>query len=316
MSSVVRKPQINAYPFEGEHVISLMVRHHLYSGIRDYGNAMSCLTDDYKQPVPYDFSRPLYRDIYEAFAPSMNYETFLGKYTPYYYYAPFLPASLSNQSSDKRQSAKNINRVKCATQWRHCGECVKDDIKNIGEAYYHVAHQIPGMSHCVKHGTPLFVPCNCCYRDLRLLHWIGLPHESHCPKCHTTYNNLDGYMDDDIEWILRTSLRFLNNEFPGLNLSILQQAYRDYIGVDEIEKYSSMIDKKRLTKAQRELDNYFAPALYERLFDRTSFNGNRKFVELWISQMTYSEKITVPICHLLMIRMLFGEIENIPNLMS
>ena len=145
---------------------------------------------------------------------------------------------------------------------------------------------------------------------------MGLPTESHSPTYNAEYATLDGYMDDDIDWVLRTSVRLLNNEFPALNLSVLQRAYRDYIGVGVQSGYRSAAEIKRLAEVQRELDNHFASALYERLFDIDAYNGFRKFMALSISQMAYKDKLFLPICHLLFIRMLFGEIENIPDLVS
>ncbi|MAD74155.1 TniQ family protein [Pseudoalteromonas sp. TB51] len=316
MSSVVRKPQINAYPFEGEHVISLMVRHHLYSGIRRWDNATNPISSDYKTVVPHYVLRPLYRDVYDAFSPSIDYETFLGRHTLYRYYAPFLPATLLTQSGDKPLFVSNINRVKYAAHWRHCSECVKEDMDTIGETYYHIEHQLAGMSYCVKHQTPLFVACDSCHDSGRYLNNIGLPHGSNCPKCDLGYDNLDGYMDDDIDWVLRTSARLLKHDFPNLNLQRLQRAYRDYIGLDTFTNVSSRKDTLIIAEAQRALDNHFAPELYERLLILDGYQGNRKFRELFVSYLAYKDKLTLPICHLLMIRMLFGEIENIPNLMS
>jgi len=41
------------------------------------------------------------------------------------------------------------------TNWKYCSECVKEDIARCGHSYWHVEHQLPSITHCSKHKTPL-----------------------------------------------------------------------------------------------------------------------------------------------------------------
>lgn len=47
------------------------------------------------------------------------------------------------------------NRVSAGTVLRACPECIKDDLQNVGRAWWHLQHQLPGCSVCLKHCEPL-----------------------------------------------------------------------------------------------------------------------------------------------------------------
>ena len=47
------------------------------------------------------------------------------------------------------------NRVNDTSELLYCPKCSKCDIQNKGVAYWHVKHQLPGVSACVKHGLKL-----------------------------------------------------------------------------------------------------------------------------------------------------------------
>lgn len=48
------------------------------------------------------------------------------------------------------------NRINNGTLLRACPACVESDAKTFGRAWWHVQHQLPGCSVCLKHSEPLF----------------------------------------------------------------------------------------------------------------------------------------------------------------
>lgn len=103
-----------------------------------------------------------------------NTNKFLGKeigdlindHTFFYFYTNF-------KTLKQRSSVKNIMingdkkgavhmttgvmayEIKDKQYFHHCSECVVEDLKNIGETYWHLEHQIPGVFICSKHDVLL-----------------------------------------------------------------------------------------------------------------------------------------------------------------
>ena len=41
--------------------------------------------------------------------------------------------------------------IKEKTYFYYCQKCVNDEIKVLGETYWHLSHQLPGVLVCIKH---------------------------------------------------------------------------------------------------------------------------------------------------------------------
>mgnify|MGYP003624625806 CR=1 FL=1 len=50
--------------------------------------------------------------------------------------------------------------------WKYCSHCVQEDISKYGHSFWHVKHQIPGITHCYIHEQQL-IEDNVRLRDLR-----------------------------------------------------------------------------------------------------------------------------------------------------
>lgn len=313
MNNVAVDLHLNVRPFDDEHIVSTLFRHHFHSGYRTYQSSVSSITNDFRLQHPFQVNRQLYRDLYAAFTPRVSYSEFLMQHTLYGYYRPFLPTQIDSADSPLLKNSENINLVKFADEWRHCPACVEEDLHSKGCVYYHVEHQLPGMSVCQKHQLALQIPCEQCYRYSRCIDKVGLPHPSHCSGCGASYRCLDGYMDDDIGWLQKVSLRLLNGHAKPLSMQQLQNAYRKYLNLDINNGRLSVKDVRCINNLQKELDNHFSPQLFERLFDLKMNSKNRTFSGLRVYALAYHQKLHLPISHLMMVRMLFGEWENIPE---
>lgn len=93
-------------------------------------------------------------------------EYFIQKHTMFPYVASFLPEDRAREISALMKdgqvsliynksgliSSCSINQNR---QFRYCSECMKEDIKNMGETYWHRLHQITEVLICPKHKVPL-----------------------------------------------------------------------------------------------------------------------------------------------------------------
>lgn len=86
------------------------------------------------------------------------------------YYAPFLTrnqlqqvqASMTGEGKGLMlKLGINASRIEWASRARFCSNCLEEDIRRVGAAYWHRAHQLPGVLVCPNHGTLLKVvdPC-------------------------------------------------------------------------------------------------------------------------------------------------------------
>ncbi len=89
-------------------------------------------------------------------------EEVLRRHTLFNYYANTLSDShateaLSRLSDGPRYRGFGFFRkgLRSSLLLRGCAQCLHDDRKNYGEAYWHRAHQMPGVNRCVLHGGPL-----------------------------------------------------------------------------------------------------------------------------------------------------------------
>lgn len=51
------------------------------------------------------------------------------------------------------------SEVKEKQFFNHCTECIKEDIKEFGETYWHLHHQLPGVFVCLEHNTLIKKSC-------------------------------------------------------------------------------------------------------------------------------------------------------------
>lgn len=90
----------------------------------------------------------------------------IARHTLLPYYAPFL-TSIQLQQAQASMAGEgkglmlklgiNASRIEWASRTRFCSECVEEDIRRVGAAYWHRAHQLPGVLVCPNHGTLLKV---------------------------------------------------------------------------------------------------------------------------------------------------------------
>ena len=306
---------LNARLNPGEHVLSMLSRHHMLSGYRTFRDAISPLSEDVRRQYPTAVDRPVYRDLFNTLACDKDYESFLKSHTLLNWYSPFMPKHLLDLKSETVLFPHFYNRFNATHEWRYCLSCMEQDSEKYGAPFYHLEHQLPLQSQCKIHNEKLYSGCSHCDISWKNIDRLGLPSGKHCHFCEEQLTPVNHFMDEDMLWLQQTARKLLSSDSAPFNLEQLQRAYQTAIGIQKTEKSFSQAEAKKMNSFQLELDNFFDPRLYHCIFNNCDTkNGNKRTSSLHLFQIAFhTDKFFAPIVHLLVIRMLFGEIENIPS---
>jgi len=59
----------------------------------------------------------------------------------------------SNGTSPTTSALLSQTKGKCVLSLKECPFCIREDIETYGVSYWHLTHQVPGISACAKHST-------------------------------------------------------------------------------------------------------------------------------------------------------------------
>ena len=153
-------------PYPDELLYSILARYHLRSGNNSPKITLQELFDDPYTIATIDLPANL-DALNQQLSLFSHYtsEDLITKYTHYPYYAPFMTPkrAMTIQKSMKAQYGGNIHTrigivassVPLLQFLRFCPDCLKEDEKQYGEAYWHRIHQTAGVLVCPHHGIPL-----------------------------------------------------------------------------------------------------------------------------------------------------------------
>lgn len=147
------------------------------------------------------------------------------------YYAPFLSsnqfqqAQLSMAGDDRGLMLKlgiNASRIEWASRARFCSRCVDEDIRRVGAAYWHRAHQLPGVLICPHHGTLLkLVEPGWSSRNSRQL---NLPDDD-CVQAHAIQLDVAEETLPRLRQIALSSLQLLDLEPCSLPAGVVHECF-------------------------------------------------------------------------------------------
>ena len=304
----------NAVIRKDEHVLSMLARHHMLSGYRTYRTALKGISTDLSRQYPSAVDRPIYHDIYTSVSSDESYIDFLKAHTLFNVYEPFMPKQVKNLQGETILYPSSYNRFNTSHEWRFCLSCVADN-NELGEMpYFQLAHQLPSVSVCHKHQERLYSSCTACHINGKNIDRIGCPAGSHCQFCNKELSPMNSYLDDDMDWLHRTLLKLLSAKVIMPEINKLLGAYQHALGINKFERGFTVADRNRLESLQLELDNHFDPRLYHAIFNNCDkSNFIKRTPSLHLYKAAYQHKTFFsPVVHLLIIRMLFGDIDNIP----
>tara|TARA_R110001583_G_C5624799_1_gene406543 strand:- start:487 stop:1443 length:957 start_codon:yes stop_codon:yes gene_type:complete len=307
---------INFDILPGEHLLGALGRYHHLSSYRLMSKSLRGVTFDIKSLCPQAFNRTIFKDIHFSMTNRDNdFLTFIKPNTLINFYHPFAPEGLLSSKTPRAilPKAKDVfNRNK---NWQWCPKCISEDIDSFGVPYFHVEHQLPAMFHCYKHKVPLLIRCDDCIIYRNNIEIIGVPPQpDSCIKCFDNIDEKYAFLDEDMQWLNETSLKLLTSDEIPFNLLKLQTAYQKWLGVGPINGRRTVAEQKSTKKAQVELENAFSPKLFSTIFNNPNDVLSKRVVNtLHIPKASFQPNYFLsPIVHLLIIRMMFGDIENIP----
>lgn len=299
-----------------EHLLSMLGRHHVLSGFRTYRASLKSLSGDLTNQVPSIIDRPIYRDLFCMLKPNKSYLEFLKAHTLFNVYEPFIPDALCNIEGKEVLKPKLTNTFQITHEWRFCKSCMAEDFDNQTMPYFRSAHQLPTVSVCLEHSEHLYLLCNTCHNRDRSMDRIGYPSGINCKACSKGLPITDSYIDEDVSWLHSTLGRLLVGDIKLPNLKQLQAAYRSNLNINDYALDPSTENRRKISIAQKALDNYFDSRLYSAFFSNCDINqGTKKTNTLHLSNIACDQKtIFSPVVHLLLIRMLFCDIDSIPKM--
>ena len=186
-------------------------------------------------------------------------------------------------------SGSEPNKFAFHSSWKYCPECIGEDINQHGHSIWHVKHQLPSITHCYKHLTPLMSD-RVTLRDLRS---ASLPQAYDVPL--PVFDN-EPLM---IEWSQFILLMFERlNSNPELG-RVLRERVSNYLGIPSQPRQK---DKPFVVTIQEIMDTEVPLELLEYLFLFYSQEFKRPPSVLW-STLGYSvyEKVKHPIYWLIIL---------------
>lgn len=155
----------------GEHIASLVIRTHLMSGHKRYqATAMALDIDGNMTLKAQEFNSTSLYESMAKFVPSVSPERLASLFSP----APLWALSCEGNNDSKwspldlitSQQRLGGSVLSFNRSWHFCAQCASEDIHKHGFSYWHTAHQLPSITHCYIHKTPLRT-CTSQLRDLR-----------------------------------------------------------------------------------------------------------------------------------------------------
>ncbi|WP_392341942.1 TniQ family protein [uncultured Shewanella sp.] len=308
----------NVHILPGEHALGPLARLFLYSSYRSLPDTVSTVTHDSGALTSGVIWRQSYSDIYKYWCSEISLDNFASKHSLFNFYLPFLPdKNVLCVERNQRLLAPSVRVVRYTNTWRYCVECAEADIAIHGFPYFHVGHQLPGITRCTEHKTLLRSGCLVCGNDWQKLgKLLAPPLNGFCGSCCSPIDTVQQFINEDVAWIQQMADRLLKGDFNHLTLTRLQAAYRQWLGIGPRQGVLNLKERVIVQEAQDHIDNAFDPRLYRLLFTNTDEGVNKKrspVLSLYQAAFTQGKLIS-PIIHLILIRAMFGEIDNIPQL--
>jgi len=186
---------------------------------------------------------------------------------------------------------------------RFCLECLKDDKRQVGEAYWHRCHQVAGVLTCHIHGEWLWdSPFSITAPQNKHMFYL-MPGAEVCNRSksvHKEENHKIRYtaIATGAAWLLLSK----NKDVPGL--SWLKNRYLHFLRVEDIATYSGRVH-------QRELIERFNAHYGENFLEEINCPVDAQSEDNWLSKLVRKPRSTAhPLKHLLLMGLLGVGVED------
>lgn len=200
------------------------------------------------------------------------------------------------------------SNIKALDNLKYCQDCVLEDTKEYGVAYWHRSHNIQGVSICHRHETKLRNTCPYCKVILASKNknkFYALTNK--CENGHSLVRDININIIDDynkkMDLKLSKSIHYiLNNNIKGSTNNTVFQKYLYYLGQRDLLTAKGSI-------RQMDLIEQFCKYYEHNFLQRIGLSINRKSNYNWLSDMLRRpNRISHPLKHILLIQFLANEV--------
>lgn len=229
---------------------------------------------------------------------------FIFKHTLFPFLASFVPEERAREvmKNMKNGDVANVYNMLGLTAssisynkyFRFCPECMKEDIKNYGETYWHRLHQITGVFICPKHKEVLY--------DSTVL-MRGANRQAYIPATvdNCLVKEMKSFSEDTFNkllWIAEDIKSILNKKFTFQSLKKHNYIYMEKLIEKGFANLNTMVHQKKVRKAIYE---FWGEEVLQMLQSPIDCNKDCH----WLNSLVRNNKITSqPIRHLLVARAL------------
>lgn len=297
-------------PYKDEILYSVIARYHYYSGNK---NTKSSLKELFGTETVIS-SVELTSNISELCkfignSSIYNEEYFINKHTNLPFYLPFLKLddqivvkkSMINSNGKGIYAKMGIVAGGICTKrgLYYCPKCAAEDIRNVGEPYFHRIHQVPGVIICPTH-LCLLKKYVITRNDIGRIKYIRASSKYMNSKVTYVENPI---INDNLVKIAKCANYILNNDLSKFNQISITEQYKHIL-----DEKGFLTCKKRVK--QNRLISLFKNYFTEELLKILESNVDEKESN-WIRMITRKPKCIIhPIRHILFILFLCDDFKT------
>lgn len=183
---------------------------------------------------------------------------------------------------------------------KYCPLCYDEEIQNNEEAYIHRIHQVPGNEVCIKH--KIYLNEIKLTDSIELKRLIDINKIDVDKKVKKIESNLENYyinLSRDIEFVL-------NGGIANFEVTQIYEKYN--CRLDELDYRAGRI---KYAKLNADFLNYYSTDFLKRL--NLNFDVDDRKHWIYSVIIPHKQRVINPLKHLLLIRFLFGDIQELIN---
>ncbi len=298
-------------PYSDELLYSALGRYHVRSGNNSPKITLKELYNDNNTIATVDLPSNIDALVNQLpLLSSYTADEFINNHTFYPFYSPFLPKkrAITIKNSMKANYGGNIHTrigivassIPLLPFLRFCPDCLKEDEKQYGEAYWHRIHQTAGVLVCPHHGVSLHNSTVAFQRLNRHEYEVITPQNCqqntsipyYSPQALKTFIQLA----QDVAWL------FKHPQSPQ-SIDYYRQRYLNRMIERKLATASHRVHQKSLID---QFICFYGRDVLEHLNCMIDYNDSSN----WLSNIVRkNRKVFHPIRHLLMMRFLYGSVE-------
>lgn len=304
-------PQI----YEDELIYSVLGRYHILSGNISFKHTLIDVfeTDTIIPVVDFPCNlEALSQNIFPGDIHKSQY--FVDQCTLFPAYAPFMSHERKHELVNimKHESGISIKykigyiagSICKKQQLYYCPECAREELNNLGEAYFHRTHQFQGVLICEKHKCllkPYRNELNASRIEYIILHEENIDYKTNETIEDTRLLDLMLHISMEVKFLLYNNAKIIDSNI----------IHNRYLTLLKDKGFLSAKGTIKWIDFQDEFVNYYSGNLLEMFESNINIDSEYN----WLKNIFRKpQRMTHPIRHILLIKFLCGDIKNFINL--